>query len=99
MVDADKDVRVKGVVYSLIIQTIRNKGIVDNISGDIYISHEKLRRVLGESCRIHHSHQIHVIKELKDCDVFEICNPPICNNSTLKGGEIFYRIKKERLEE
>lgn len=50
----------------MVIRRLREQGLKDNVTGDIYLSKRMMRRVLGTFLRIPRGTQYKIINELKN---------------------------------
>jgi hypothetical protein len=83
------------IAYSNIMEKIIESGLLENVTGDVYISHEELHYVLGLRCKIHSSKQMKIIKELYDNKYIMLTPAPMYLDRKVHQSERFYIIKKE----
>ena len=81
--------------YKVILEKIIDSAILENISGDTYISHSELRNVLGSKCRIPHNKQVLIIQELYQEGIINRSKSP---GRSMAKGEYFYIIKKTTID-
>lgn len=88
---------VGGELYNVIINTICCKGVKDSISGDIYISHDELRVLLGSIHHVPPTFQMRIIKELIDNNhlVVTVGGPGSVILRRTNTGEVFYCLKNK----
>ena len=89
---------VGGTLYKVVLGTICRSGIIETLSGDVYISHYELKRALGERAHIPREKQMTVIKELTELGFISIKKPiGVYVNKTTSC--IFYVVNKKVIDE